>query len=48
VKQEIKKILLKYLENSLKVLDVEARDKILAESRNILDNDKQIQLSKDL
>lgn len=39
---------MKYLESPNKVLDQEACSKILSESKNILDNDKQKHLSEDL
>ena len=48
IKQEIKKILLKHLENGFRLLDAEASEAILSHSKNILDNDKQKQLGEDL
>lgn len=45
IKQDIKKILLKFLDNGAHSLDMDSSEKILEQSKNILDNDKQKKLS---
>ena len=46
IKQDVKKLFLKYLEVGSKSLSEESNDKILSYSKSILDNDKQKQLAE--
>lgn len=48
IKQEVKKVLLKYLETGSKALTEESNEAVLAYARSILDNDRQKQLGEDL